>query len=206
MKTIMKVRATSVRRCARMRRQSTLLLWTMLLLTTCSVVGSAQKVQVGYDKSVDFSKYTTYTWAPPGVPPARPLLYYQVVGTIDENLKSKGLKKVEQGGGLTLAAAGGIDFGVNTPAGTPIVPSYSGMPPSIDSGMWYGVNPFSNSMATLVPEGTLLLQFVDSHANKVVWSGSVSQKLDNEKKDQSLKRVEKAITKLLDQFPPEKKK
>jgi len=187
-------------------RQTKCLLWSLLLLTASSSVTSAQKVKVGYDKTADFSKYTTYTWAPPGMPPTRPLLYYQVVGTIDEHLKSKGLKRTEQGGDLILVAVGGIEFGVNMPVGTPIVPTYSGLPPSIDSGVWVGASGFSSGMAPLVPEGTLVLEFVDPHANKVVWGGSVSEKLDSDKKDESLRRVERAIAKLLSKFPPEKKK
>jgi hypothetical protein len=187
-------------------RKPNWLCWTLLLLVACSSFVSAQKVKVGYDKTADFSKYTTYTWEPPGVPPARPLLYHQVVGAIDEQLKSKGLKRIEQGGDLILAAAGGIGFGVNTPVGTPILSTYSGPPPSIDSGMWVGASGFSTGMAPLVPEGTLLLEFVDPRANKVVWSGSVEEKLDVEKKEESLKRVDRAITKLLSKFPPEKTK
>jgi len=213
MKTIIELRAfhwrAGVERLPSGRkkgRRPNFLLWTLLLLAACSSAGSAQKVKVGYDKSVDFSRYATYTWAPPGVPPTRPLLYLQVVGTIDEQLKSKGLRKTEQGGDLILVAMGGIDFGVNMPVGTPILPTYSGPPPSIDSGMWVGAWGFSGGTAPLVPEGTLLLEFVDQHANKVVWGGSVSEKLDTERKDESLKRVENAITKLLSGFPPEKKK
>jgi hypothetical protein len=187
-------------------KQAKCLLWTLLLLTACSSVAPAQKVKVGYDKTVDFSKYTTYTWAPPGVPPTRPFLYRQVVGTIDEHLESKGLKRIEQGGDLILAAVGGIDFGVNMPVGAPILPSFSGPPPSIDSGMWVGAVGFSGGMAPLVPEGTLLLELVDQRANKVVWTGGVSEKLDTDKKEESLKRVDRAIAKLLSKFPPEKKK
>jgi hypothetical protein len=57
-----------------------------------------------------------------------------------------------------------------------------------------------------VPEGTLLLELVDQRANKVVWTGGVSEKLDTDKKEESLKRVDRAIAKLLSKFPPEKKK
>ena len=187
-------------------RKLKFLLWTLLTLTACSSVALPQKVKVGYDKSVDFSKYATYTWAPPGMPPSRPLLYRHVVGTIDEHLKSKGLKKTEQGGDLIVAAVGGIDFGVNTPAGTPILPTYSGLPPSIDSGMWVGASGPSGGMAPLVSKGTLLLELVDARANKVIWSGSVAEKLDPDKQEESLRRVSKAIEKLLTNLPPEKKK
>jgi len=194
------------RRLSKNSRQAKCFLSTLVLLTAWSSVAAAQKVKVGYDRTADFSKYATYTWAPPGVPSTRPLLYLQVVGTIDEHLRSKGLRRIEQGGDLILAALGGVDFGVNVPVGTPILPSYSGPPPSIDSGMWIGAGGFSGGAAPLVPEGTLQLEFVDQRANKVVWSGSVSEKFDSDKKNESLRRLDKAISKLLNEFPPEKKK
>ena len=86
------------------------------------------------------------------------------------------------------------------------MPTYSGPPPSIDSGMWVGASGFSGAMAPLVLEGTLVLEFVDQRANKVVWGGSVTEKFDTDKTTESLKRVDKAIAKLLSKFPPEKKK
>jgi hypothetical protein len=57
-------------------------------------------------------------------------------------------------------------------------------------------------MAPTVPEGTLALEFVDRATNKMVWSGTVSQKLDIENKKKSLDLIEKSIGKLLKQFPP----
>jgi hypothetical protein len=127
------------------------------------------------------------------------------VATIDEHLKSRALKRIEHGGDLILAAVGGIDFGVNIPVGTPILSTYSGPPPSIDSGMWIGATGVSSGMAPLVPEDTLLLEFVDPRANKVVWCGRVNEKLDTNKKEESLKRVDRAVAKLLANFPPVKK-
>jgi hypothetical protein len=60
-------------------------------------------------------------------------------------------------------------------------------------------------MAPYVPEGTLALTFVDRPSNKVVWCGTVTEKLDIENKKKSLERVDKAIAKLLKQFPPKGK-
>jgi hypothetical protein len=60
-------------------------------------------------------------------------------------------------------------------------------------------------MAPYVPEGTLALTFVDRASNKVVWCGTVTEKLDIENKKKSLERVDKAIAKLLKQFPPKGK-
>jgi hypothetical protein len=176
------------------------LVWLIVVGLTTS--GFAQKVKVGYDKSADFPKYKTYTWAKPETPPERPLLYERVVGRIDYELKSKGLERTEQNGDLTLVAAGGIDFGSSTFAGTPILSIYGGPPPSTSATMWTGAAGSAAMTGPLVPQGTLVLQFVDRGENKVIWSGTVTQTLDNDQKQKSLDLVDKAIIKLLKKFPP----
>jgi Domain of unknown function (DUF4136) len=180
--------------------------WNLRLCILCvAVLGSfafAQKVKTGYDKSADFSKYKTYTWTAPGMPPTRPLLYATVVDAIDGELSSKGLQKVDKDGDLTLIPAGGIEYGNNIAAGSPIIGTYSGAPPAMNATMWTGATGPSALQGPYVPQGTLVLEFVDRMAGKVIWTGSVSQKLDIEKKNKSLELVGKAVVKLLKQFPP----
>jgi uncharacterized protein DUF4136 len=180
-------------------------LWIYLLILASSIMAFAQKVKVGYDKGADFSKYTTYTWVEPSPPPSRPLLYLSIVGSVDYELKAKGLTRVEKDADLLLMPAGGMEYGMNVAASTPVSPTYGGPPPAIDSTMWTGAGGFSNLMAPYVPEGTLALTFVDRAANKVIWTGTVSEKLDMENKKKSLEVIDKSIVKLLKQFPPKKK-
>jgi NADPH:quinone reductase-like Zn-dependent oxidoreductase len=161
----------------------------------------AQKVKVGYDKSVDFSKYNTYAWAEPAFPPTRPLLYATVVDSIDEELSARGWQKVGKDGDLTLIGAGGIDYGNNIAAGTPIIANFSGPPPGMNATMWTGAEGPSALMSPYVPQGTLALEFVDRKSNKVVWTGTVSQKLDIEQKNKSLELAHRAVVKLLKKFP-----
>jgi hypothetical protein len=178
----------------------------VLILVLCSAAGAfAQKIKFGYDKSADFSKYKSYTWADSGVPPARPLLYAAVVGSIDQELQAKGLASLKQDGDLTLILAGGIDMGISTGAGRPILPNDYGTPPAMDATMWTGAEGPANSMGSYIPQGTLLLSLVDRARNKVVWSGSIKGTLDPEKKDKSLAAIGKAITKLLNHYPPKSK-
>lgn len=182
--------------------RKTWICWLILALIPSTVF--AQKVSVGYDKSADFVKYKTYTWAQPTKPPVRPLLYLNIEGAIDYELKAKGLTRAENNGDLIVVPGGGVEFGLNYAVGAPVMPSYSG-PPAIDSTMWTGAASFSNLMAPYVPEGTLMINLVDRDANKVVWSGTVKQKLEMENKKKSLKLIDKAIVKLLKDFPPGKK-
>jgi hypothetical protein len=157
-----------------------------------------QKVRVGYDKGTDFVKFKTYSWGQPAMPVTRPLLYSIIVGSVDTELKAKGLQRLEGDGDLVLIPAGGMEFGLNVAASTPILPTY-------DAAMWAGASGPSNLMAPHVPEGTLMLTFVDRLSNKVVWTGTVTEKLDIENKNKSLERAEKSVGKLLKQFPPNKK-
>ena len=174
----------------------------LLSVATLGSLAVAQKVKIGYDKSVDFSKYKTYTLAAPAMPPTRPLLYATVVDSIDGELSSKGLQKVEKDGDLTLIPAGGIEYGNNIAAGSPIIGTFSSPPPAMNATMWTGAEGPSALQGPMVPQGTLVLEFVDREASKVIWTGSVSQKLDIEKKNKSLELVGKAVVKLLKKFPP----
>jgi uncharacterized protein DUF4136 len=165
----------------------------------------AQKVSIGYDKGVEFSSYASYTLAAPGSPPARPLLYASIIGTIDHEMKSKGLVRQDNDGDLILVPAGGLEFGLNTAVAAPIIPSYTSQPVAINATMWTGSGGSLNLMAPYVPEGTLMLSFVDRRTNKVVWTGTVTLKLDMEQKQKSLNLIDKAVTKLLKRYPPARK-
>ena len=47
---------------------------------------------------------------------------------------------MDNDGDLILIPAGGMEFGLSSAAGTPIMPSYGGAPPAIDATMWSGAN------------------------------------------------------------------
>jgi len=172
-----------------------------LFVVAFASLAFAQKVKVGYDKSVDFSKYKTYSWAAPAMPPTRPLLYEAVIAAIDGELRSKGLQPNEKDGDLVLTAAGGLDFQIAVSGGAPVPSTFSGMPPPMNGPMWAGGQGAGQLMGA-VPDGTLMLQFVDRSTNQLVWSGTVTQKLDIERKQKSLELAAKAAVKLLKQFPP----
>ena len=177
----------------------------LLVVVVTTTNALAQKVSVGYDKSAEFSNYASYTWGEPALPPKRPLLYASIIGSIDYELKAKGLKRVDSNGDLILIPAGGMELGLSSAAGMPTMPSYGGAPPAIDATMWSGASGPSNLTSSYVPEGTLVLSFVDRQSNKIIWAGTVRQKLEVENKKRSLELIDKAIAKLLKQYPPQKK-
>jgi hypothetical protein len=163
---------------------------------------SAQKVKVGYDKSIDFSRFKTYSRLEPSMPPTRPVLYTFVVDSIDSELVAKGLQRIDKDGDLILELGGGVDYGMAVAPGAPLTSSYSGPVPAINSTMWTGANGGQGELMPAVPDASLHLQFIDRTANKIIWSGTVTEKLDPDDKAKSLELANKAVTKLLKQFPP----
>jgi hypothetical protein len=178
----------------------------ILLLAVAFLVTSAfaQKVKVGYDKSVDFSKFRSYTWVESTATPARPLLHASIVSYMQGALESKGLAKTDSNGDLIVIPTGGVDFGLSGMSGTPILSTGGGPPPTLNATMWTGAAGPSN-VATWVSEGELVLTFVDRRTNTVIWTGSVQQKLDLSNQQKSIELVYKAVAKLLSQFPPNRK-
>ena len=86
----------------RLRRLS----WMCLLLL--AVPAFAQKIKVDYNKSIDFSRYKTYSWLMPK-DPARPFVAMDIVGATDDELKARGLTKTPSGGDLIVSAYGSLD-------------------------------------------------------------------------------------------------
>src|SRR5208337_2460963 len=138
------------------QRRCWLLGWLILFCLTTAGLG--QKVKVGYDKSIDFSTYKTYTWAQPAKPPVRMMLYANIVGMVDEEMKAKGFQRVDKDGDLTLIAGGGIGFGSMPSAAAPAGGPGSTTMPSSTASMWVGE---AAPSGPVLMEGTFILQFVD---------------------------------------------
>jgi hypothetical protein len=175
----------------------------VLALFSLQAVAFPQKVKVGYDKGTDFSKFKTYSWAEPSMPPVWPVAFEAVVARVDAELQGRGLLKTPKDGDLTLVPSGGVGFGLAAQAGTPYSPTYGGPPPVMNATMWTGTTGPSTA-GTYVADGTFVLAIVERATNKLVWSGSVKQSLDIEKKHKSLELVDKATIKLMKQFPAKK--
>jgi len=172
----------------------------LLVVALLDCLASAQKVEVGFDKTVDFSKYRTYSWSLPEepVPTDAPLRRAIIMSEIEDKLARKGLQRVDHSGDLILdvqgalgGEIGGQHQGVNLPS-----PSTVSNPMNT---VWSGAPVAAGSY---VQKGKLIVNFVDANTKSLVWEGSVATKLDHENKDKNLHHLQKAISKLLERFPP----
>jgi hypothetical protein len=165
----------------------------------------AQDVAVDFDKSVDFTKFKTYSWVA-GVPAKNPLVDQQIISSVERQLSAKGMRRVEGGGDLSVLyfAAVGSDLEVSTGRWETskdwMRQTISGI--NIKSQMWD------------VEVGTLVVCLSDASTKDLLWRGTAKATLDKksskgnpmEAMQEDAKKVEKkigkSIEKMFKQYPP----
>lgn len=157
---------------------------------------AAQSVSHSFDKDTNFSKYKTYKWVTiPNAQQLDELTAGQLIGTLDVELAKKGLKK-SQSDNADLYIGYQIASGKGKPLSNP------------DIGVAYGAGVGGNAGAatattTTVHSGQLVLDMYDSATKRLVWRGVVSHAIDpNAKPDKRQKHMDKAVEKLLKDYPP----
>jgi hypothetical protein len=170
----------------------------LFLLTAPALL--AQKVEIGYDKSADFSQFKTYSWVPRTVPPTNPLLATMINNNIEYELQQKGLRKVESDPDLLVKSYGGAEdvkggFAAEDPGYTA-----AGGAPMPGSTMWGGSLP-----PTPVPQvmkGTLTVDLVDAHTKQLVWRATAKGKMDYDKRSKLVEQANKAVSEMFKKYPP----
>ena len=175
----------------------------VLLLTLCSAHLFAQKITSDFDKATDFSKLKTYAWAP-GTASPYPNLDLYIRAVVDEALSKKGLVQSEaKQADILIAyhAAGDTDVsmgGFNDPTY-----SATGGVPIPGTTMWSsGVT--AGAVGSSIRKGSLAIQMYDRRQQKFVWEASAKDTM-KEKMAERTAQLDKALVKMMDRYPPEKK-
>ena len=179
-------------------------IWLLpILMISASVLG--QDVRYNFDKSTDFSKFKTYKWvAIKGTTPVDDLTDKQIKETLDAELATKGLTKVD-GDNADLF------LGYQTAIGSEKqFTSYNtdwGYGPGWYGRGWYGGGGgMTTGQTSTIYVGQLALDMYDSANKDLVWRGVVSKTLDPKAKpDKRQKNLQKAIAKLMKNYPPKAK-
>jgi len=160
---------------------------TALLIRACLIplsLSAEQKISVDYDRDVDFSRYSTYTWRE-GRPVPNPLIDKRVLDAIDRQLSSRGWTKADA-------------------APTAIVVYSAGRDVHRQLNGWNSGPRWSGFGTVTVEEkqiGQLLVDIYDAFDGRLLWRGFASDTIsDNPEKNQ--KRLNDAAAKLFKQFPP----
>ncbi|MBZ5572114.1 MAG: DUF4136 domain-containing protein [Acidobacteriia bacterium] len=162
------------------------------------VAGShGQDVHYNYDRGTNFASWVDL----PGRVPDQ-LIDRDIKRSIDEQLAQKGLTKVEKDADLYVGHQAVIDLekGINLSAwGT------RGGPGGWSGGGWDSGT--VTGQTSTIPVGMLLVDLFDPAKKQLIWRGDASKTLDLKKDpDKNYKNLQKAMTKLFKNYPPQEGK
>ncbi|MGX7666988.1 DUF4136 domain-containing protein [Flavobacterium pedocola] len=172
----------------------------LLALSLLLVLGACSSVRVDsdFDKNVDFSQYKTYAFQKSGIDKAEisDLDKRRILRAIDTEMGKKGYTKND---------APDLLVNIFTKERERVdVNQYNA---GWGYGWGWGWNPYFWGGRTYVStstEGTLYIDLIDAKKKELIWQGKGSGYLaeDNSKKEE---RIQEFVSKILAQFPPEKK-
>lgn len=163
----------------------------ILLTVICAAtITLAQDIQYNYDRKADFAAYKTYQWVERERKMTDQLVDQDIRRAIEGELAQRGLQRVESGGDLHIAYRTAVDQEKQLDAWT-MGPRWSGM---------------ARANTSTIEVGTLLISMYDPAKKQLVWRGSVSKTLNVRKDpDKNYRNLEKAVAKLLRNYPPKLK-
>jgi hypothetical protein len=151
------------------------------------------KVEVDFDKEVDFKQFKTYSWKDSDVVAEDPSMHARIVWYVERELEKKGLDKAKDGG------TGDLLVRYWAKKRTDIV----GTPSQSETTVPGGAGQLTTSVDLhTVLEGTLLIELQQAAAGKVVWRAETEYRsIDKQRIDAETKS---AIRLLLARYPPPK--
>ena len=168
----------------------------------------AQDVRYDFDKDKDFSKYKSYKWVPiKNAEMPDELTQKTLTSAIDSQLATKGLTKTDSDNA-------DLYIGYQTAIGQEKeFTSYNsswGYGPGWGGG-WYGYGGMASTTTygstSTVYVGQLDVSMYDPAAKQLVWRGTASKTLNPKAKpEKKQQNINKAVAKLLKNYPPQVKK
>jgi len=165
-------------------------------LVLVSAMGFGQRISYDFDKSADFSKYRTYTWAESGGELNDSLTHRRIVNAIDLQMSAKGFVKVERGSAPDVV----VEYRTVFSRALNVNAYSSGI-----GGFRFAPSRNGSARAEEFLVVTLAVNIVDVKTNQLLWRGTATKDVEMgaspEKRD---KNINKAAEKLFKSFPPEK--
>ena len=159
----------------------------------------AQDVKTDYDHKASFTQYHTFSFAK--IQTSDPFYESRIRDEVTRDLTAKGMQMVPSGGDLSIAAIG------NARTKEEYSTFYNGLGRGGFGwrgwGGWGGGWGGGDSTTTVneIPVGTLVVDLYAMDTHQLVFRGMATSDLSN-KPDKDTKKLDKAIDKMFDKFPP----
>jgi Domain of unknown function (DUF4136) len=184
-----------------MRRLFPVILIAAALLPAHAV---AQKVRVDYEHQNDFTKYKTYKWVKmKESPDVNQIVDQRITAALDAEMTKEGLTKSESNPDLFIGYQAVLtqqqQLTTFTNGGGPAW-GYGG-----GWGYGWGASSISTTTSSTVNNGTLVVDLMDPQQQKLVFRGIATDTL-SDKPEKNAKKIQKAVTKIFEKYPPKDKK
>jgi hypothetical protein len=161
----------------------------LLFLTTTALI--AQDVRYNFMPRTDFSKYRTYKWVNIGGAHPDQIMDAEIKQSVDSQLALRGMTKTD----------------------SDTADLYIGYQSAVDEERrWdaWGTRAFGSGEASwtssTIAVGTLVLDMYDPGTKQLVWTGRATKTIDpSSNHEKNIKNLDKAIAKLLQNYPPKQK-
>lgn len=164
------------------------------------VLGACSSVRVAsdFDKNVDFSQFKTYAFYKNGIDKVEisDLDKKRILRSIDETMAAKGFTKSET-----------PDLLVNIFTKAREQVNVNQFNAGWGYGWGWGWNPYlwgGNTSVYTTTEGTLYIDLIDAKKKEMIWQGEGAGGLTQNSGDKD-KRIKEFVSKILEQYPPQKK-
>lgn len=166
----------------------------LFALLACSVM-LAQDVRTNSMPGTNFAKYHTYKWVMiEGASHPNQIVDAQIKSSVDSQLAAKGLTKTDSDNADLY-----IDYQVSVDQEKQWNAYGMGGGPRWGGGM-------GTATSSTISVGTLVLDMYDPPNKQLVWTGTATKTLDpGNNQDKKQKNLDKAMQKLLKDFPPKQK-
>ena len=187
-------------------------LLSVMALAVIFLLGSCSSLTVtsDYDKSVNFSEFTTYSfhgWAKDSDKLLSPFDRERIETAFANEFESRGIKFVKEGGELVVALYIVTQKKTEQVANTTNMGGYYGY----GYGGYYGYGPgwgwgmpMGNSVTTIsnvdYTVGTLVCDVFDAANKKLIWEGIGSKTVDDDPTSRD-KNIEKSVAAIMAQYP-----
>jgi len=167
------------------------LIRTIALVAICLTgIATAQKVVSQYDIETDFSKFKTYKWIIIQGTTPNQITAQNIVGLVNTALGQKGLLQSEGNTDLLVGFQTSVDHQRQINWFNDGGPRMGGL---------------GQATTSIIEVGTLVVDMYDPGQKRLVWRSSATKTLNRGgNPDKNYVRLEKAVDKLLKDFPPKK--
>jgi hypothetical protein len=155
---------------------------------------SAQDVRYNFMPGTDFAKYHTYKWVPiEGASHPNQIADAEIKSSVDSQLAAKGLTKTDSdNANLLIGYQVAVDQEKQWNAYSMGGARFGGM---------------GSATSSTISNGSLVLDMYDPTSKQLVWTGTATKTLDpSSSQEKNQKNLDKAMAKLLKNYPPSQKK